>query len=65
MVLNMCDIRGTLNREQMIEFTPCPVGGHNFYGKVERKIKAVQESIEKSAHNEMGDSVLGNRKHRQ
>ena len=51
MVLNMCDIKGTLNREYGIEFSPCPVGGHNFHGKVERKIKSVQESIEKSVHN--------------
>ena len=51
MVLNMCDIRGTLNREYGVEFSSCPVGGHNFHGKVERKIKAVQESIQKSAHN--------------
>ena len=51
MLLNMCDIKCTLNREFGIEFKTCPVGGHNYHGKVERKIKTVQESISKSTHN--------------
>ena len=51
MVLDMCNIKGVLNREYGIQFSPCPVGGHNFHGKVERKIKTVQETISKSVHN--------------
>ena len=50
MKLNMCDITGALNQEYGIEFDTCPVGGHNFHGKVERKIKVVKESICKAAH---------------
>ena len=57
MKLNMCDIKGVLNREYGIEFDTCPVAGHNFHGKVERKIKAIQESIEKTAHNEKLSSL--------
>ena len=50
MELNMCDIRGVLNREYGMDFNVCPVGGHNYNGKVERKIKVVKESIYKAAH---------------
>ena len=31
-----------------MDFYTCPVGGHNFHGRVERKIKHVKESIEKT-----------------
>lgn len=51
MMIDMCDVSGKLNREYGIEFTVCPVGGHNFHGKVERKIRAVKENICKSVHN--------------
>ena len=57
MKLNMCDIKGVLNREYGIEFDTCPVAGHNYHGKVERKIKAIQESIEKTAHSEKLSSL--------
>ena len=50
-VLNMTDIKGMLNREFGVQFEPSPVGGHNFHGKVERKIRTVRESVEKSVHN--------------
>ena len=50
MVLNMTDIKGHLNREHGILFDVCPVGGHNYRGKVERKIKAVRESVSKAVH---------------
>jgi len=35
-----------------IEFSSCPVGGHNFHGKVERKIREINKSLEKSVSNE-------------
>ena len=44
-VLNMTDIKGSLHREFGIEFSTCPVGGHNYHGKVERKIKTVKETL--------------------
>ena len=51
MVIDMCDTRGILKREFGIDFKTCPVGGHNFHGKAERKIKTVQDTINKSMHN--------------
>ena len=50
-VLNMMDIKAQLNREFGIEFETCPVGGHNYHGKVERKIRTVQDSLNKSVCN--------------
>ena len=49
--LNMRDIKGRLNRKKAIEFDTCPVGGHNYHGKVERKIHTVREVLAKSVHN--------------
>ena len=52
MRLNFRDTQHQLHKNQRIEFEVCPVGGHNMHGKVERKIKSVQESIDKMLHNE-------------
>ena len=49
--LNWRDIKGQLNRSKAIEFDTCPVGGHNYQGKVERKIRTVREVLAKSLHN--------------
>ena len=49
-VLNMTDIAGTLNREFGIEFATCPVGGHNYNGKAERKIRTIQDIMNKTIH---------------
>ena len=38
MRLNFTNIRGQLNRDVMVDFDTCPVGGHNFNGKVEQRI---------------------------
>ena len=51
MVINMCNLKGKLNREFGIEFKTSPVGGHNFHGKVERKIRTIQETMRKTIHN--------------
>ena len=51
MLISMCDVGGKLNREYGIQFEVCPVGGHNFHGRVERKIRTVKESLLKSVHN--------------
>ena len=47
MKINMVDISGVLNSEYGIYFQTCPVGGHNYHGKAERKIKTVQETLVK------------------
>ena len=46
------DAQHRLNKEYDVEFDCCPVGGHNFNGRVERKIRTIKECIEKSVHNE-------------
>ena len=51
MMINMSDVGGNLNREYGIRFEVCPVGGHNFHGKVERKIRTVKETLRDSVHN--------------
>ena len=48
MKIDMVSVGGVLNTEFGIYFQTCPVGGHNYHGKAERKIKAVQETLEKS-----------------
>ncbi|XP_066927413.1 uncharacterized protein [Clytia hemisphaerica] len=50
MKLDIVDIQ--LHRDQRINFETCPVGGHNHHGRVERKIREVRSSLEKSMHNE-------------
>ena len=57
-VLNMTDIKGSLQREFGIEFSTCPVGGHNYHGKVERKIKTVKETLSVEGVQKLRLSVL-------
>ncbi|XP_066935306.1 uncharacterized protein [Clytia hemisphaerica] len=52
MKLDIVDIAFQLHRDQRINFETCPVGGHNHHGRVERKIREVRSSLEKSMHNE-------------
>ncbi|XP_066924707.1 uncharacterized protein [Clytia hemisphaerica] len=51
MKLDIVDIAFQLHRDQRINFETCPVGGHNHHGRVERKIREVRSSLEKSMHN--------------
>ena len=52
MKLTFVDIKNRLHRLKSISFDIIPVGGHNFNGKVERRIRHIKESMEKSMHNE-------------
>ena len=52
-VINISNVKSQLSREYGIDFDTCPVGGHNFHGRVERKIRSVREV--------MGRSVRGYR----
>ena len=45
MKFNFQDTQRKLNVDMQVEFETCPVGGHNVHGKVERKIRAIQESV--------------------
>ncbi len=49
--LQFWDIRFKLHQSKSIDFEVCPVGGHNFNGKVERKIREIKKSITKAVSN--------------
>ncbi|XP_066914563.1 uncharacterized protein [Clytia hemisphaerica] len=51
MRIDLHDLRSKLMQNLHIDFDACPVQGHNMHGKVERKIKEVNQSIEKSLQN--------------
>jgi hypothetical protein len=48
MEISWVDVSFTLNSMYKVgvEFTPCPVGGHNFHGQVERSIREVKKLFE-------------------
>ena len=50
--LNFQDLKSQLYRDVRVELEVCPVGGHNMHGRVERRIRHIKESLEKSVHNE-------------
>ncbi|XP_066915555.1 uncharacterized protein [Clytia hemisphaerica] len=52
MKLDFQDLQSKIHRQAKVEFSICPVGGHNEHGKVERKIKEINRSIEKNVHKE-------------
>ncbi|XP_066920590.1 uncharacterized protein [Clytia hemisphaerica] len=51
MRFNFKDIQSKLHKDH-VTFQTCPVGAHNMNGKVERKIKEVNTSLEKTIQNE-------------
>ena len=50
--INFRDLQSRLHIDVNVNFEVCPVGGHNFNGKVERKIREVKASINKSLSNQ-------------
>ena len=52
MNINLVNLKHQLQREVKIEFQLCPVQGHNMNVKVERKIKEINRSLEKSVNSE-------------
>ena len=46
------DVKHKLYTDVKVEFEPCPVGGHNMHGRVERKIREIKKSIEKNFQNQ-------------
>jgi len=52
MRLNFKDIRSKLHKDHQVTVETCPVGAHNMNGKVERKIREINQSLEKSIQNE-------------
>ena len=43
--INLVDTNLVLSKEYGIEFSICPVSGHNQHGQVERKIRSIQDSM--------------------
>ena len=39
MSISFKDLKGKLHRDMVVDFTTCPIGGHNCNGKGERRIK--------------------------
>ena len=59
MRLTFTDITNKLHKDTMVTFDTCPVGGHNYNGKVERRIRHIKESQHKSCQNpSMGNSII-------
>ena len=52
MTFSFKDIKNRLHSDMSVEFDTCPVGGHNMNGKVERKVRDIRASLNKTVHNE-------------
>ena len=48
MKLNFVNIKQSLFSNMNVDYQVCPVGGHNMNGKVERKIREIKKSLQKS-----------------
>ena len=46
--INLVDTQHRLHTEYGIEFSVCPVSGHNQHGQVERRIRTVQDSLQEA-----------------
>ena len=57
MRLNFRDLQSKLHKDKSVDFTVCPVGGHNMHGKVERKIQEVNKAIEHTISKNTKDSL--------
>ena len=53
MRLFFADIIGKLHQGMMADFATCPVGGHKYNRKVERRIKHAKESLERTVSNQL------------
>ena len=50
--IDWIDVKGRLNKSYGVDMNTCGVGGHHQHGKVERKIRQIKETYQKSFHNE-------------
>ena len=51
MKIQFWDLKFQLHRDVGMDFEVVPVGGHNFNGKVERKIREIKKSMSKTMSN--------------
>ena len=49
--IDWIDVKGQLHKSYGVEVDTCGVGGHHQHGKVERKIRQIKETFNKSFHN--------------
>ena len=49
--IDWIDVKGMLHKSYGVEVDTCGVGGHHQHGKVERKIRQIKETFNKSLHN--------------
>ena len=52
MRIDFQDLQFKLHQDVHVQLDVCPVGGHNMHGKVERRIRHIKESLEKTMSNE-------------
>ena len=52
MNIDLLDLTQKLQRNVKVQFSVCPVQGHNMHGKVERKIREINASISKTLNNQ-------------
>ena len=52
MKLTYINIKYKLRKDSVVECDTCPVGGHDYNEKVERRILQIKESFEKNIQNE-------------
>ena len=52
MKLIYTNIKYKLHKDSAVEFDTCSIGGHNYNGKVERRICQIKEPFEKNIQNE-------------
>ena len=52
MRISFTDIKGKFHRDMLVYFATYPVGDHNYNEKVERRIKYVKGSLEKTISNQ-------------
>ena len=46
--VSLKDMQGLVYKERKIKFKTCPIGGHNFHDAVERRIRSIEENMEKA-----------------
>ena len=52
MRISFIDTKEKLHRDMLVDFATCPVGGHNYNGKVECRIRHIKESLKKTISNQ-------------
>ena len=57
--VNLKDLQNMIYKERKIKFKTCPVGAHNYHGAVERRIRTIEELMEKAGIFKLKVSATG------